>query len=168
MGPGSPCDARRADLESLDIATLAGRRKVVDDEMALGCIAGLWLLHDFLDESHAISQQIPTPSGSYWHALMHRREPDYTNAKYWFRRVGDHPIFDRLRLEAAAIAKAAQLESGNVPVPQPPRWDPMLFIDLCDAMAGSGTPAEELCRDIAHVEWQLLFDYCFQQATRPN
>ena len=49
--------------------------------MASACLAGLWLYHDYLDESHAVSQSIHTPAGSYWHGLMHRREPDFANPK---------------------------------------------------------------------------------------
>ncbi len=105
LGPGTPREACRADLETLNAATLAGSRQVVDHLLARCCIAGLWLLHDFLDESHAISQQIPTSTGSYWHAIMHRREGDFSNAKYWFRRVADHPIFEPLCTGAAALAQ---------------------------------------------------------------
>ena len=43
------------------------------------CCAGLWLLHGYLDESHALSQSIHTTSGSYWHGLTHRREPNFAN-----------------------------------------------------------------------------------------
>ena len=43
---------------------------VRDAAAAAACRAGLWLYHDFLDESHTISQEIETPEGSYWHALF--------------------------------------------------------------------------------------------------
>src|SRR4051794_32254466 len=45
-------------------------------------VAGLWLWHDWLDESHRISQRVETADGSYWHAIMHRREGDFSNSKY--------------------------------------------------------------------------------------
>ncbi|MDF1745055.1 MAG: hypothetical protein P1V19_15260, partial [Gimesia sp.] len=49
--------------------------------------AGLLCLHDYLDESHQFSQSVQNQglhqAGDYWHHIMHRREPDYSNAKYW-------------------------------------------------------------------------------------
>ena len=54
--------------------------------------SGLLLWNDALDESHNISQGLGDQTGSYWHGIMHRREPDYPNSKYWFGRVGTHPI----------------------------------------------------------------------------
>ena len=33
-------------------------------------LAGLWLLHDWLDDSHTFSQGIGSATGSYWHAHM--------------------------------------------------------------------------------------------------
>jgi hypothetical protein len=129
--------------------------------MAKCCLAGLWLYHDFLDESHTLSQEIHTTSGSYWHGFLHRREPDYSNAKYWFERVGNHPIFEPLVADAKEIAagdsgKAAEfLNRQNA-------WDPFAFIDMCEQSAGS--PSETLCRRIQQREWELLFDYCYHQA----
>jgi len=66
-------------LAPLDPDRLLVPHAVRDRDMARACLAGLWLSHDFLDESHTISQEIATPTGSYWHGLMHRREPDASN-----------------------------------------------------------------------------------------
>ena len=55
--------------------------------------AGLYLLPGFWDDAHEIAQSIETVDGSYWHAIVHRQEPDPDNAAYWFQRVGQHPIF---------------------------------------------------------------------------
>jgi hypothetical protein len=132
--------------------------------MARACLAGLWLRHDFLDESHALSQDIDTPTGSYWHGIMHRREPDYGNAKYWFRRVGRHPIFGALAAEACTLAAA----QPTIDVPRllqaESDWDPFRFVDLCQQAAREKGPLESLCRAIQQREWELLFDYCFLQA----
>ena len=39
--------------------------------------AAALLWHDHLDESHTVSQNIGSIDGSFLHAMMHRREPDY-------------------------------------------------------------------------------------------
>ena len=89
---GAPNRAAFDQLSALTEARLCDGHAVRDREMARACLAALWLYHDFLDESHRISQSVHGREGSYWHGIMHRREGDYANAKYWFRRVGAHPI----------------------------------------------------------------------------
>ncbi|MEJ7593047.1 MAG: hypothetical protein WKF77_15990 [Planctomycetaceae bacterium] len=86
------------------------------------CItSGVLLLWDFLHESHEISQTMEgrgTPrTADYWHAIMHRREPDAGNASYWFRRVGSHPAFDRLQvnIEAGWLKQAHPMKSEDWP-----------------------------------------------------
>lgn len=59
-------------------------------------MAALWLLAGDLEKSHAISQSLETPLGSFWHGVMHRREGDYGNAKYWFRRSAKLACFPTL------------------------------------------------------------------------
>lgn len=140
LGPGQPNQDAYPRLKALTIQSAFGLDAVNDQNMAECCLAGLWLYHDFLDEAHTVCQDIDTPEGSYWHALMHRREPDYANAKYWFRRVGRHPVF---------LGLAAD-------------WDPFAFVDRCQASSGAGSEEEMLCRKIQAREWELLFDHCFR------
>ena len=115
LGPGQPNNAMRAPLGSLTDDDLFGGRKVVDRNMADACRAGLWLYHDFLDRSHEISQELDTPTGSYWHAILHRREPDYANAKYWFHRVGSHPVFEPLAQAARSLASESTTQPSSPP-----------------------------------------------------
>ena len=58
---------------------------------------GLYLLNDDLPHAHALAQSVEgDPLGDYWHALIHRREGDYDNARYWFGRVGPVPILAQI------------------------------------------------------------------------
>ena len=70
-----------------------------------GALAGLWLYFSCFEEAHQIAQDDSSAEGSYWHAIVHRQEPDSGNSAYWFRRVGAHPIFHLLVDEAARIVK---------------------------------------------------------------
>src|SRR5687768_18283310 len=55
-------------------------------------LAGLWLFFDELDRAHRIVQEVTSSSGSFWHAIVHRREGDFSNSKYWYARCADHPV----------------------------------------------------------------------------
>src|SRR5277367_5385035 len=65
--------------------------------------AGLLLFLGDWEKAHTVAQDIETIDGRYWHAIVHRQEPDAGNASYWFGQVGSHPIFPGLRDEAAEI-----------------------------------------------------------------
>jgi hypothetical protein len=159
---GSPNKSARPLLAAMTDATLFAPHAVSDAQMAAACRAALWLYHDFLREAHTTSQGIDTTSGGYWHGLMHRREPDFENARYWFRRVGAHPVFEPLRAAAAELAADAHAAATFLATQS--RWDPFAFIDLCEASHTGRGPCELLCRQIQQSEWELLFDYCYRAA----
>lgn len=164
LGPGKPNAAARAALDALDAAALAGGRSIADEQMARACLAGLWLRHNFLDTAHTISQEIDTTTGSFWHGIMHRREPDYGNAKYWFRRVGRHPVFGTLNALARSLT-GSRSEAG-AQLAELSEWDPLLFVDLCQRAAAGEASLEPLCREVQQREWETLFDYCYRQAVK--
>jgi hypothetical protein len=162
LDAGRPDEGLRARLEALTDAVAFAAHRVRDREMADACRAGLWLYFDFLDESHKISQELHTPTGSYWHALMHRREPDFSNSSYWFRRVGAHPVYDALRTAATELAADATPDAAFLSTQT--AWEPFAFVDLCAAALTGRAPCAELCRQVQKREWELLFDWCYRQA----
>jgi hypothetical protein len=163
LGPGQPVSAVRHQLESLTDQPLFEHRVVGDPQMADCCRSGLWLWFDFLEESHTFSQKIPSSSGSFWHGIMHRRETDYGNAKYWFRRVGSHPIYATLSAVTPAMVEPHGLAPRDV-LGNGSAWDAARFVDLCEKAHGTSSPLEQACRELAQVEWLLLFDYCYTAA----
>jgi hypothetical protein len=164
LGPGRPDAAAARRLRDLSLVTALSPHKIVDEDEARACLAGLWLLYDCLDQSHTISQSIETPTGSYWHGIMHRREPDFGNAKYWFRRVGRHPVFEPLAVEARALAGQAATDPVTAFLKEQASWDPFKFVDLCEAAYKGRSPSADLCKQIQRREWELLFDECYRKA----
>ncbi|HVA48790.1 MAG TPA: hypothetical protein VNH11_20660 [Pirellulales bacterium] len=156
----------RGRLAGLSVEQLF-ENKIADRAMASACLAGLWLYHDFFDESHSISQEISTIEGSYWHAILHRREPDYVNAKYWFRRVGDHTIGSDLTRVAKELAQGTSDPASQLLLTQS-SWDSFRFVDFCEAAATGRASGAMLCRQIQQREWWGLFGYCFQRACSPG
>lgn len=123
---------KSAELKSSDLPPLA--------------ISGWWLLAGDLDRSHSISQSDSSAEGSFWHGIMHRREGDYSNAKYWFRRVGTHPVLIELSDHHAGVFS-----------------NPYQFIDDVEKVCGGGAPDPALTQSLLQVqwtEWQLLMRHC--------
>lgn len=126
--------------------------------------AGLLLWHDDLDQSHRRSQKVEgegaNRNADYWHATMHRREPDYGNSKYWFRAVGRHPVFGQLAPVAARLLERCpdgaartwqkRLVAGG-------RWDAFAFVDLCEAVSrDEESDLGRTAREIQRAELLLL------------
>lgn len=160
LGAGAVDPAVRERLAKLTVESAFAPHTLADRDAAIACLAGLWLYHDGLDEAHTLAQDLDTREGSYWHAVMHRREGDFGNAKYWFRRVGSHAIFAPLAERAAGLAQTASAGLFKTGAD----WDPFAFVDLCEAASRRRPDCELLCRQIQQAEWELLFEHCYRQA----
>jgi hypothetical protein len=150
---GKPWNAEAAGR----LRAATSRRLFPGADSPAGAMAGLWLYFSCFEECHAVAQELDTPEGSYWHAILHRQEPDDWNAGYWFRRVGRHAIFEPLAAEAARLAaqrpEAGWRTGGD--------WDPETFIRYCAlGRQRPGSATERLARDIQSAEWRLLFSWC--------
>jgi hypothetical protein len=92
-------------------------------------LSGLYLYFGCWKKAHETAQEITTPEGCYWHAIVHRQEPDAGNSAFWFRRTGPHAIFPALREAAAGIG----IDTGPV-------WEPETFIGFCERARQSPAP----------------------------
>ena len=119
-------------------------------------LAGFLLRVGCWNESHTVAQDIQSAEGSYWHAIVHRIEPDSSNAAYWFRQVGSHAIFPEL------LHRSAEMLNNEAPAHWRLKaaWDPFLFIEWCDEVREKGGQGETAAIAIQMAEWQLLFDWC--------
>jgi hypothetical protein len=122
--------------------------------------AAVLLWHDHFDASHEIVQDIENQDASLLHGILHRRQPDFMNARYWFRRVGQHPSFEcvvgkiKITLLTAGVDVVAKQIAPN------DKWDPLRFVDfLEDSIRRQDDHYDNLLRQIQAAEI-----HCYLQA----
>jgi hypothetical protein len=138
----------------------ADRRLPREQEQALRSAGLLW--HDHLDESHHLSQILNDQNGSFLHGIMHRREPDYRNAEYWFRQVGEHPAFPEIAGQARSLlSRSGEKHSLSSKLFRGAQWSPYGFIAACQdcALRGADDSQSKLLQEIQAIEFNVLLTH---------
>jgi hypothetical protein len=142
-------------IREADDSAIAGE-KTVSQPGNFGLVrGGLLYAVDAIHEAHNFFQDAKSDLGSYWHGMMHRREGDFDNARYWFRRAGTLPCF-------AGLHRAASQYSADMA--KQPSWDPYLFTGLCEqARFGEEEIVAELLK-LQRTEFDTIFNYTWRQS----
>jgi hypothetical protein len=131
-------------------------------QAALALIAGLYLWKGNLESSHVISQDLENSTGSYLHGILHRMEPDYSNAKYWFRMAGGHPDGELLQQDTLNLLRESTFINKTLfhRFAQETSWNPALFTDMVAAYLQKRGAKEEgsLLERIQAMELHLLLE----------
>lgn len=134
-----------------------------DDASAL--LAGAWLWLDGLHECHAIAQDLIGPTGAFWHAIMHRREGDFSNARYWYGRCQDH----RARRLVSAMAMdvvGRHTRDKSILKIVAGEYNPEALVDLVQSVhQHPDDPRRGSAVRLQQVEWEALFYHCAYEAT---
>ena len=157
--PGTVSTFEHIDPEQL----VPGLRSRAD---GLSLKAGIYQIYDFLDASHDLAQSAERAGANttapYWHGIVHRREPDYDNAAYWFQRVGRHTILPDVGREAAALLAdpefADRLRFPRV-LDHRGHWSPLAFIDLCRECGTFWDERAQAAARLQEIEMRLLLEY---------
>ena len=118
-------------------------------------VAGLWLYVDELDKAHEACQNLDTPTGAYWHAIMHRREGDFSNAKYWFQRAAKHPAMDLIDLTGGGAGSGTSVAA----------YSAKDVVDRVQRSVERDDPTNPALVSIQHKEWKALFNWCVKQSS---
>ena len=122
--------------------------RIMRSGLSEAVVCGLLLLNDDYQTAHPIAQGLEGNDGSYWHGIIHRIESDYWNAKYWFKRIGEHALLT----EMAQLPEAKSFVVNG-------KWSPLAFVDGCERSVQQKLDGTQL-RQLQLAEIKMLLVHC--------
>jgi len=142
---------------------------VKDSQTLLFVESALYIYFDCFEEAHQIAQDHEGIYGNWLHAILHRREPDAGNSKYWYQRVNGPPsVYEGIGVKALEILgknPVNELDSLAQKISKSKTWEPGTFVDLCDKFRKkepSSLPYKALV-EIQEIEWRGLLGFILEK-----
>jgi hypothetical protein len=141
-------------FRSMDDATLAGGKAIKDPAQFTLVRGAILYALDELDAAHQIFQEDHSELGSYWHGMMHRREGDFDNARYWFRRAGRLTLFHAMHAASRGVSSTMSRQET---------WDPYLLTGECEQVRFGAHELTQECQRLLRVEFDVLLAYSWEK-----
>lgn len=132
----------------------AGRPADVADRLR----ATAYLYHDHADPAHDIVQDLSDRDGALIHGILHRREPDFWNARYWFRQAENHPVYQALTRRLDGLAQGAAQRGWADRLTLSGSVDPLALVDAIEAVhrRPAKDPEVQFLRQVQVAETECL------------
>jgi hypothetical protein len=127
--------------------------------------SALYLCFDCFEETHNIAQDDEGPAGNWLHAILHRREPDAGNSKYWYARVhAPAKVYEGIGKKVLVYLRenaVPELEPLAKKMEKSKTWEPEAFVDSCDKFRqmDKGSSAYRTLAKIQEIEWLGLVEF---------
>ncbi len=160
LGQGPRTQVKALALIQEDLSLFFANQRI-ESGRAVRLRATALLYNDHHDEAHDLVQDLSDTDGALIHGILHRREPDYWNAKYWFRRFVAHPAHLAMGRRLASLARTpAEVESVKA-LTLPGAFDPFAFVDAVESVAKAphGGAMTQWLRRVQHAEFEELVNH---------
>jgi len=151
--PGHPDLLRR--IREATEQELTGGAVLADATYPRLVRAGLLYAYDAVGECHRIVQGLGTDEASYWHGMAHRREGDFENARYWYRRTGRLRVFPEMHARAAGVSTLMGRQ---------PDWDPYVLVGQCEQARFGGDVDQKELVALQRIEFEVMFEALWRGA----
>jgi|GEM_PF-1361374 len=149
------------------VGALSDNAKSTDTPLSL-TQAVLYLAFDCFDEAHNIAQDHEGTLGNWIHAIVHRREPDSGNSKYWYARVeAPAKVYGGIGGEVSQLLQdhpVPELEPLAKKIAKSKSWEPEAFVDLCEKFRDKDPHSEayQTLARIQEIEWRALAEFAMK------